>query len=128
MEEGSKHGSSRPSSIKRRDIGIAGAAIMLAEALSNFQSSKNVSTEIVKFKEEFQQSRVDREQFFVRKTEIEALNLKLDKMSDQIAELSNQVTSLKTYLKSKWGYSAKTEDKDILPAVYSCIEGEEIWL
>jgi hypothetical protein len=110
--------------IKRRDIGVAGAAIVVAEVLSNFQSSQNVASEIQKFKEEFQASKVEREQFFVRKAEVEKISTKLDQVSDQITQLNTQVVSLKSFLKNRYGYSAMSEDEPdpFGPTLYVCID------
>lgn len=97
--------------IKKRDLGIAGAIVVLAELLSNFQSSQNVATEIVKFREEFAASNLEREQFFVRKSELGNLSIKLDKANDQLTKLNDQVVSLRVFIKSKYGYSAQAKSE-----------------
>jgi hypothetical protein len=111
--------------IKRRDVGIAGLVIVLAEIASNFQSSSNVASEIVKFKEEFQASKVEREIYFVRKTELEALSNKLEKLTDQLSILNNQVVSLRTFLKSSYGYEASEGRLHLTPAICQCDEEED---
>jgi len=107
-------------SIKRRHIGFAGAAIVLAEALSNFKSSEKVSNEILKFKEDFQASKVEREQYFVRKEELNKLSQKMDKVNDQLVELHTQVASLRSYLKNEGGYVLEDTlyDESVEPAIY----------
>ena len=104
MDEGGKI---KQLPIKRRDVGIAGALIVLAQLFSDFKASHNVSSEILKFREEFQSSKLEREQFFVRKSELDSLGHKLEKINDQLFQLSQQVVSLRTFLKSKYNYTSK---------------------
>ncbi len=80
-------------------MGLAGAVIVISQFLSNFQSSQTVSSEIVKFKEEFQESIVDREKFFVRKTDISPVLAKLDLLNVQLVKLNEKVSSLKRAVK-----------------------------
>lgn len=73
--------------IKRRDMGIAGAIIILAQVLSSTQSAQNLSKEIAELKRDIEASNLEREQYFVRKTEIFSLTRKLDRVSDQVTSL-----------------------------------------
>lgn len=82
------------SPVKRRDMGIAGFVVVVSQLASSFQSSQNVATEIVKFREEFHKSLLDREEFFVRKTEITNLISRLDEMNDHMIKLTEQVRTL----------------------------------
>lgn len=81
--------------IKRREVGIAGAVIVIAQFISTFQSSQSVTNEIAKLREEFQQLRIDREQYFSRKTDLIPILTKLDKMNEKLIELNEKLASLK---------------------------------
>lgn len=90
--------------IKRRDMGIAGALIVISQFISSFQSSQSVSSEISKFKEDFNQLKVDREQYFVRKTDLAPVLTKLDSLNEQLVKLNEKVASLKRVVRDNYGY------------------------
>lgn len=94
--------------IRRKDFGIAGALIVLSQLLSSFQSSQNVSKEIEKVKDDFNESLIEREEFFVRKTDIVAMTSKLDQMNEQLIKVNEQLNSLKSYVKDNFALN-KTE-------------------
>lgn len=83
--------------LKRRDVGLAGAIIILSQFLSGLQSSNKVSDEIIKFKDEYHQSQVDLEKFFVRKSELSKVVKKLDKMNDQLVQMNEKIESMKEH-------------------------------
>lgn len=86
-------------SLKRRDLGIAGAIIALSQLIGSFQNAHSVTSEIAKFKEEFQQSQIDREEFFVRKTDVAALSDKMDKMNENLVRMNEQIKVLKSFMR-----------------------------
>lgn len=88
--------------LKKRDMGIAGALIVLTQVLTNFHSSETVTDRIEELQKEFRQSLVDREQYFVRKIEIRDLSSKIEKVNGELIQIKNQVTSLKALLKDDY--------------------------
>ncbi len=85
------------SGVKKRDMGLAGAIIVISQLISNVQSSNKVSDEIIKFKDEYHQSQVDLEKFFVRKSELSKVVKKLDKMDDRLSQMNQKIESLKDH-------------------------------
>lgn len=84
--------------LKRRDMGLASAIIVIAQVLSNFQSSqslsKNVSDDILKLRKEFDQARIEHEQFFVKKEELKKVVAKLDSMNSKLKVINKQIEKL----------------------------------
>ncbi len=71
---------------------------MLAEAASNFQSSRSVSTEVVKMRDELTIMKVERDAYFVKKTELIGVMKKIDKMNDRIVKIDSKLNSVKKFL------------------------------
>lgn len=81
--------------LKKNDYSLPGAIlIVLSQLFSSYQSSEKLSQEIVKFREDFQQSIVERDTLFARKAEIEKISQKIDGMNDRISKLSTQIKSM----------------------------------
>lgn len=91
--------------LKRWEMGIAGSILVLSQALSHYQLSSNLTTELDKVKEILQQSEVDRETYFVRKRDLRTITFKLD-------QLNERVISLKAFIKTTYGYDAQLEYQD----------------
>jgi hypothetical protein len=82
---------------KNKDYSLPGAIlIVISQLFSSFQSSDQISKEIDKFRNEFQQSLVDRETFFVRKTELADISRKIDKINNQLGRMTEQIKTLKS--------------------------------
>ncbi len=96
--------SKKPPPIRRKDVGIAGAVIVLSQLLSSFQSSQTVTTQMGHLQEEFQQLKVDRELYFVRKADIVPLTEKLDKLNDKLISINENVSVIKRFLKDNKFY------------------------
>lgn len=80
----------------KNNLGVPGAIlIVISQLISGYQSSNQISQEIVKFREEFQQSLVDREKYFVRKTELGELGHKIDGLNSKIIKMGEQIKALK---------------------------------
>lgn len=79
---------------RRRDMSIASVVIVVAQIIA----SKTVTRDLDLFKDEFQRSQMDREEFFVRKTELSALISKLDHLNDQMIIMGEEIRSLKSTL------------------------------
>jgi predicted RNase H-like nuclease (RuvC/YqgF family) len=80
---------------KKPDLTFAGAALIIAsQVLSALGSSGQISKEIREFREEFQESIVERDTYFARKTEITKLSQKIDELNLQISRLGKQLKSI----------------------------------
>ncbi len=77
--------------LNKVEFGIAGAIVLLSQSLTSFYSSDKITREIASFKEQFNKSLVDREQFFVRKTDIAPFLSKLDEMKEQLVLLNEKM-------------------------------------
>jgi hypothetical protein len=83
--------------ISRTKFGFPGALIIVVSQLfSSFKSSENISKEIEGFRAEFQQSLVDREIYFVRKTELVGIDSKIDRLNEKILRIGEQIRTIKT--------------------------------
>lgn len=82
--------------IKKRDMGIAGALIVIAQSVISFQSAQIISDDIQAIRQDLQDSNLAREQFFARKTEIAVISIKMDKMAEQLTRLKQQVGELQS--------------------------------
>lgn len=98
--------------LKRKDLGIAGAVIVLAEAASNFQSSRSVSTEVIKMHDELTIMKVERDAYFVKKTELANVMKKIDKMNDSIVSIDVKVGKLKQMM------NAENSNEDLVGCAY----------
>lgn len=82
---------------QKRDFSLTGAAIVIvSQILSSFGSSGKLSSEIQQFREEFQQSIVDRDTYFARKAEITKLSQKIDEINSRIGKISTQLKSIRS--------------------------------
>lgn len=103
---------------RRRDMGVVGVVIMLSQVLSGLQSSQSVTTEIQKFKEEFQQSQIDREKYFVRKSDVASISDKIDSMNDKLIRITEQMKLMRDH------YSAAS--LPIEPVIGCSVKGDSI--
>ena len=76
-----------PKEVGRRELGIAGALIIAAEILSSGYSNRDLSSKLDALQKTVVETRIEREQFFVRKTE-------LVRISKQIEDLTKKVDSI----------------------------------
>lgn len=81
-------------SVKRRDIGIAGALIVLAQAITSSKSADSINLQIEELKKSFIAAKIEREQFFVRKEELKGVVTKLDKLEIEIAKIGERINYL----------------------------------
>lgn len=97
----------------RKDLSLTGAIlIVISQLFSSFQSSETITKEISKFREEFQQSILDRETYFVRKTELAQIFKKMDQMNTKLIRMSEQIKNMTPDL-----YSSQ-EDQD--QTIFGC--------
>lgn len=90
--------------IGRKDLSLAGALIVLSQVFSSVQSSQNISTELSHFKDEFRESLLEREKYFVRKSDLQSLLVKLDSMNEQLTKVNEQLNNLRTYVRENVSY------------------------
>ncbi len=81
--------------VKKRDLGITGLVVVLTQALSQFSSTDKLAKDIEDFKHEFKVSLLEREEYFVRKSDLQPLIIKLDQVSEKLSGLASKVNSLK---------------------------------
>lgn len=80
---------------KRNDLTLPGALlIVISQLFSSYQSSEKLSGEIVKFRDEFKQSIIDRDTLFVRKVELAKLYHKIDSLSTKVNRISNTLSAM----------------------------------
>lgn len=103
--------------VKRRDMGVVGIIIVVSQLFTSFQSSQNVSEQLEHFRDEFSQSQVDLEKYFVRKTDVAVINQKLDKTNEKLAQIGEQIKNLKSLVKDHTYTESETEP-DIVGCVY----------
>lgn len=92
--------------IKRKDMGIAGALIVVIQGITALQSTNSVSADIEALRKEIQQSAIERERFFVRKTDLLVLTQKID-------DLADKVTDLKSHLEDSYSMECEPDDKEV---------------
>lgn len=85
--------------VGRRDLGIVAVVIIMSQLTSSLHSTQDVSSEIGKFKDEFRQSLLDRETYFVRKSDISSLASKIDQLNEHLLKLSQKVQFIQNDLK-----------------------------
>lgn len=93
-----------PPTVKRKELGLAGAVLLISQLVGSYQASQNVSAELVNFRADLQKNTIEREQYFVRKTDVIPVIDKLDKLSDKLAAIDLKLTSLKAFVRPKAGY------------------------
>lgn len=84
---------------RRRDVGIAASIVMLVQLYSSHQSFQNVAAEVEKLKDEFRQSSVENEKYFVHKSDVDKMALKIDQIDAKLNTINNEVVSLKSIIK-----------------------------
>lgn len=100
--------------VRPKDFSLTGAILIVASQLfSSFKSSENISQEIEKFRHEFQQSLIDRETYFVRKTELTSIGKKIDVLNSKMIKLTEQINSLKSEY-----YSSSDDEDPIVGCAY----------
>lgn len=85
----------RSNPLKKRDMGIAGAIIVLSQVISNFQSSKSISEEFKDLKNQFIQLQLDQEKYFVKKSDMKKVVSQLDKMNEELSKINDQIESIR---------------------------------
>lgn len=93
--------------VKRRDFGIAGFMIVVSQLLSTLKSSQDISHDLARFKDDLEKSVLEREQFFVRKTEIASVSNKLDLVNEQLIRMNEQLKFLKNVVKQEYSMNEK---------------------
>lgn len=81
--------------MKKKDMGIASAVIVLAQFLSTFQSSHNVSGEIRDLKRSIEHVKIEQEKYFVRKEELKTVVTKLDHLASELSRMNDQIKSMR---------------------------------
>ncbi len=81
--------------IKRGEMGIAGAIIVISQVLSQFQITRNTGKEVDELKQEFRQVKIDQEKYFVKKEEMRLVVNKLEQMASELASMTREIKSIR---------------------------------
>lgn len=90
--------------LRRKDLGICGTLIILFQCLVSFQSHQSVSEKLESLEDDLRDSKTHVEEFFVRKTEMENMSNKLEKVNEQLGSINVKVVSLRAFLKDQFKY------------------------
>lgn len=82
----------------KRGATVATVIVLLSQFITSLHTSDSLQVQMSRFREELAQSILERERFFVRKSDVADVMTKLDKMNSQLIKLNNQVNSLKTFV------------------------------
>lgn len=105
----------------KKKLGVAGAIIVATQGITSVYSAKTLSDRVDDMKAAMVAGRLEREQYFVRKTEFDALVVKLDKLSDQVTGVREQIAGLRGQIEDKYSL----DECDPLIHELSC-EDEEV--
>lgn len=84
----------------RKELGIAGSLVVITQIMTSVGSSQALSDKIDKLNYDIHLLRVEREQYFVRKSDIHQLSSKIDQLSDDVVRVKEQINSLKRHIGS----------------------------
>lgn len=79
---------------RRRDMGIAGAVVILSQVLTNYQSTNTVATEIRELKDAIQDIRKEQRTTFARKEQLKSLETSMDEVKSELQEIKKQIRRL----------------------------------
>lgn len=79
----------------KKHIGVAGTLVMISQFWFSQQGTRDIKHEIDILKEDYHQSQINTEKYFVRKTELGKVASKLDRMSTELARLTEQIKSIR---------------------------------
>lgn len=105
--------------LKKREIGIASAMIVVSQAFTSFQGTHNVNEELRSLKDAFQQSQIASEKYLVKKTDVAKISDKLETMNDQLIRMNEQIKSLKAFVRDNYAKMEKSREGG-----YSLSQGE----
>lgn len=86
----------------RRQIGIASALIVLSQTITSFQSTDTISKQIREIQADLAASKVEREEYFVRKTELAALLTKIDSMSTEVSRVKEKLSAIQSRMEQTY--------------------------
>lgn len=105
---------------KRKDLGIAATVVMAVQLLSGYQHSQSVATEVGKLKDEFHQSLIENEKYFVNKSDLEKLAVKIDQIDERVKHINDEMISMKAILKEEIALEAGNEE------IVGCVYHEQV--
>lgn len=83
--------------LRKSDMGLTGAIIILCQVISSLQTSRNLSSEFDELKFQFLNAKAEQEQYFVKKEELKKVSFKLDSMNDRLDIIQKQIKFLKDF-------------------------------
>ena len=78
----------------KKELGISSLVVIIAQVISTFQGTGSVQNEIKELKKEIHESSIERERFFVRKSDIEPMKVKIDSVHLELSDINRKITRL----------------------------------
>ncbi len=83
-----------PRLANKKDMGLAGAILVLSQVLSSYQSTQKVTAELADLKGAFTLMRSDQEKYFVKKEELVVVVRKLDQLVVEMSRVRRNIKSM----------------------------------
>ncbi len=100
---------SQSNPLRKRDMGLAGAIIVIAQAITQefyrFHSVNDISDEL-------REIRADQEKYFVKKSELKKFAQKIDDLKKEIARLNSKIESKTIINHDKFSKFKKQTEED----------------
>lgn len=81
-------------SAHRKDIGIAGLIVIATQGLTTYKTNDHITQQVDELRAQIGQSSLDREQYFLRKTDFQSMSQKIDKLSESVAKMEEKLSSI----------------------------------
>lgn len=104
--------------VKRRDVGMTGLLIVASQLISTIHSWQGLSSQINELKTQLVALKSEREEFFVKKTEMAVAMKKIDQMASHVSALKDQVSIIRTKVEDNFSL----EECDPLLTALRCDE------
>jgi predicted RNase H-like nuclease (RuvC/YqgF family) len=85
--------------VQRRDLGLTGVIIVLGQALATVTTGNGVTREISELRKQIEQQRVEREQYFVRKSDIVPIQDRIENVNKEISAMLQSINELQKDMK-----------------------------
>lgn len=109
--------------VRRKDLGIAGSIIIIAEAVSNFRSTTFVQREIMKLRDDLYTLQQDHTRTFAQKSDLVPMSEKIDSLDRKLIGLDKKITALREVI-SEEGYESMNYTTEIVGCSYKKLTQE----
>lgn len=90
------------SEIKRRDLGIAGAAVIVILAFLGFEFSRIISDQLGQLGDDVEVSEAEIEETLTQKTDLRKILKKLENMNTRLVKIDNHLILLRLFLNNRF--------------------------